>query len=143
MRKALLIKTLLLVMFLVYFTDCNRNKSVNGVVVSELLINVSKEQHVNYCELLKKAMNGDVEHIKQLSLLEFYEGVGYDHGSVVVDLIGIVGEDKFIQSLATINREQKHLITSYIEAGLEYGNNPNVQGKTLKEAFPKIHTFLN
>ncbi len=142
MRKVLLISILLLVMFLVCFADCSRNKSVNGVVVSEQLITVSKEQHIKYCKLLKKAMNGDTDYIKQLSLLEFYDGVGYDHGSVIVDLIEVVGEDKFIQALSAINKEQKQTIESYVEAGLEYGNNPNVQGKTLNEAFPKIYTFL-
>jgi hypothetical protein len=143
MKKVFVTKFLLFAVLSVCFTNCNRSKSVNGIVVSELLIIVSNGQGINYCKLLEKAINGDIGSIKQLSLLEFYDGIGYDHGSVIVDLIEIIGEDKFIQSLSTINKKQKQVIEGYIEAGLEYGNNPNIKSQTIKEAFPKIYTFLN
>jgi hypothetical protein len=142
MRKIFLNK-LLFLMLSVCFISCNRHKSVNGIVVSELLSIASNELQINYCKLLKEATKGNVFSIKQLSLLDFYDGVGYDHSLVIVDLIDFIGEDKFIQSLGTINEEQKNKIKSYLMVGLEYGNNPNLQKKTVKEAFPKIYVFLN
>jgi hypothetical protein len=123
------------------FFNCSRQKVINGIVVSELLLIVSKERHINYCQLLNEATKGNVTSIKQLALLEIYDGVGYDHGGVIVDLIELIGEDKFIQSLAAITNEQKRNVKSYIEAGLEYGN--NLQSKTFKKAFPKTYDFLN
>lgn len=136
---------LVLYAVLVYYAyNSDKPRYINGIYVSELVIIHSREkQKINYCKLLKKATNGDIGSIKQLSLLEFYDGVGYDHGSVIVDLIEIIGENKFIQSLETINKKQKQIIEGYIEAGLEYGNNQNIQAQTVKEAFPKIYTFLN
>ncbi|MDR1679613.1 MAG: hypothetical protein LBR81_07540 [Prevotellaceae bacterium] len=55
---------------------------------------------------------------------------------------GQMGEDKFIYSLGTISKEQKRQIEEYISIGLEYGNNPNFQNKTIQEVFPKIYTSL-
>ena len=124
------------------FVSCSRHEVVNGIVVSELLISASEKQNVNYSKLLRKATKGDVKSIKQLTLLSFYDASGYDHGSVIVDLIEIIGEDKFIQSLSQINYEQKQNVKAYIEVGLEYGNNQNIQTKTIEEAYPKIYTFL-
>jgi len=143
MKKVFLNKLLLLVMLSVCFVNCNRHKSINGIVVSELLLIASNKQHINYCKLLEEATKGNVSSIKQITLLDFYDGVGYDHSVVIVNLINLIGEDKFIQSLGTINEEQKNKIGSYLMAGLEYGDNPNLQGKAVKEAFPKIHNFLN
>lgn len=143
MKKTFVIKLLLFIMLSACLVNCSRNKVVNGIVVSELLLSVSKEQHVNYCKLLKEATTNDANSIKRLTLLDFYDGVSYDHSAVIVDLIYLIGEDKFIQSLGIINEEQKNKISSYLMAGLEYGNNPNLQGKTVKEAFPKVYIFLN
>jgi hypothetical protein len=95
--------------------------------------------------LLKKATTNDTNSIKQLALLDFSLGVvsSYDHGAVLVDLIELIGEDRFIRSLATISNEQKREIKSYIEVGLEYGNNPKLQAQTFNGAFPKTYDFLN
>ena len=93
--------------------------------------------------MLNKAIAKDANSIKQLTLLDFGDAAGYDHGTVIVDLIDLIGEEKFIQSLGAINEKQKNKLNSYLIVGIEYGNNPNLQGKTVKEAFPKIYDFLN
>jgi hypothetical protein len=138
---------LLLYAVLVYSAyNSDKPKYVNGIYVSGLVIIHSREQHkINYCKLLKKATINDANSIKQLTLLDFSFGgaSGYAHGAVIVDLIEIIGEDKFIESIMTISKEQKQVVKGYIEAGLEYGNNPNLQTQTLKETFPKIYVFLN
>ena len=134
-------KKLLSIIVFVCFACCG-SKVINGIEVSELLLIASKEQNIDYCKLLNEAIEGNNSSIRKLALLKFYDGAGYDHGAVVVDLIELIGEDKFIYSLTTINDEQKKWIKGYIEVGLEYGNNPNLQSQTFKEAFPKIYDFL-
>ena len=143
MKKRFVTKLLLFVILSMCFINCSRSKSVNEIEVSELLLSVSKEQHINYCKLLNEATKGDVTSIKQLVLLRFYDASGYDHGSVIVDLIKIIGEDKFIKSLATINKEEKQIVKGYLVVGLEYRNNSDLHAKTLKDVFPKIYIFLN
>lgn len=124
------------------FISCIRHEVVNGIVVSELLNSAAEKQNVNYSKLLKKAIEGDENSIKQLVLLNFYDASGYDHGAVIVDLIEIIGEDKFIESLSLINYEQKQNVKAYIEVGLEYGNNEKIKANTIEMAYPKIFTFL-
>lgn len=139
MKKILL----LLIMLSACFVNCSRNKVVEGIEVSELLLTVSKEQHINYCNLLSEALEGNINSIRELTLLEFYDATAYDHSSVIVDLIEVIGEDKFIQSLNSISTKQKQIAKGYIEAGLEFSNNPKLQSKTFKNAFPKTYVFLN
>jgi hypothetical protein len=134
-----------LVLFLLWI-DLVRDtgdRNVNGIYVSESLIIVAQEQNVDYCKLLNKAIEGNDDAIKQLALLKIYDGAGYDHSAVIVDLIKLIGENKFIYSLTSINNEKKKWIKKDIEAGLEYSNNPELQTLTFKEAFPKIYEFLN
>ncbi len=106
---------------------CCKGKVIRGIYVSESLLIVSEEQGIDYCKLLSKAVNGDDVSIMQLSILEFYESVGYDHGTVIVDLIEQIGENKFVHSFKIASTEQKNLVKRYIEAGLEYGNNPSLK----------------
>ena len=131
-----------LLILLVTLVGCKNNSVVNGIEVSELLIISANNQHVNYRKLLRESTEGNAKSTKELALLKFYDASGYDHGAVIVDLIDLIGEDKFIQSLSMINKKQKKDIEGYIEVGLEYGNNPKFQNKSIKEAFPKIYFFL-
>ena len=127
-----------------YLVSDTGDRYVNGIYVSKLLrISSNRKYTANYCELLNKAIAKDANSIKQLTLLDFGDAASYDHGTVIVDLIDLIGEEKFIQSLGTINEKQKNKLSSYLIVGIEYGNNPNLQGKTVKEAFPKIYDFLN
>jgi hypothetical protein len=122
----------------------DHNRTINGIDVPGMLcFNSWRDYEINYSKLLEKATMNDAKSIKRLILLDFDGAYGYDHGGVIVDLIGIIGEDKFIQSIATINIKQKKIVESYIKVGLEYGGNHNFQNKTFEEAFPKIYAFTN
>ncbi|MDY3529838.1 hypothetical protein PG593_08625 [Riemerella anatipestifer] len=123
--------------------SCNNKCIVDNIEVSELLGTVAKERSIDYCKLLKVALTGDKNAIKKLSLLEFDNAVGYDHGEVIVDLITVIGESEYIKAISTVNRDQKKIINSYIDVGLEYGNNPLLKGKNCKNAFPNLYVFLN
>ncbi len=136
-------RVLLFCILLLCLVNCSRQKDVNGIIVSELLINVTENYNINYCEILHDAINGNSITIKKLTLIELYDSIAYDHGSVLVDLIYIIGEDKFINSIITINQKEKNLVRGYLDAGLEYGNNPNLINQSLESAFPIIYKFLN
>jgi len=121
--------------------SCNNKCIVNNIEVSELLGTVAKEKSIDYCKLLKTALTDDKSAIKKLSLLEFDNAAGYDHGVVIVDLITVVGEAEYMKAISTANKEQKILINSYINVGLEYGNH-HLQGKDFKNVFPDLYVFL-
>ncbi len=130
---------------LLFCISCSNDKCTNvaGIEVSELLLMSSTKQDYNYCELLRNAVKADENSIKKLSLLQFYDAVGYDHGSVIVDLILLIGEAKYISAISGISSKVKSMIREYIEVGLEYGENPALKNKKLLTAFPKLYAFLN
>lgn len=135
-------KALLSIVLFMCFA-CSGHKEINGIEVSELLLIASKEQNIDYCKLLNEAFKGNDSSIRQLALLKIIDSAAYDHGAVLVELIEVIGEDKFIHSLTTINNDQKKWIKDYIKVGLEYGNNNHLKTQTIKEAFPKIYQFLH
>jgi len=120
-------------------------KSVRGIMVTTILIvNCEEKYNINYCKLLKKATANNANAIRQLTLLKFSGcETSYDHGAVIVGLIKRLGEDKFINSLGEISVQQRHSLESDIMAGMEYGGYSQLKDKTIKDAFPKIYTFLN
>ncbi|HBT73482.1 MAG TPA: hypothetical protein DEB37_14905 [Lysinibacillus sp.] len=131
----------ILLLFLLV-NSCSNKCVVAGIEVSELLGTAAKEKSIDYCGLLKVALSGDKNAVKKLSLLEFGNAVGYEHGEVIVDLITVIGETEYIKAISTANKEQKNLINSYIDVGLEYGNNPLLKGNDFKSAFPDLYVFL-
>lgn len=135
-------KTISIFFLLLLVNSCSNKCVVNNIEVSELLGTVAKEKSIDYCELLKVALTGDRKSIKRISLLEFGDATAYGQGAVVVDLIKAIGEKEYIKAIETTNKEQKNLISSYIDAGLEYGNNPLLKGKDFKNAFPYLYVFL-
>lgn len=135
-------KIICVCVLLLFINSCSNKCEVDNIEVSELLGTVAKEKSIDYCELLKVALTGDKNAIKKLSLLDFDNAVGYDHGAVIVDLITAIGETEYIKAISTTNREQKKLIHSYIDVGLEYGNNSLIKEKDFKSAFPDLYVFL-
>ncbi|MBC9798189.1 hypothetical protein [Sinomicrobium weinanense] len=130
-----------LVIFLLFFS-CNTPCNVDRIEVSELLLIKSEENAYHYCTLLKASMEGDENAIRELSVLDFSDSAGYDHGAVLVDLIGIIGEKEFINAIAAVDKKERKKIEAYIEVGLMYGGNPDLEEKPVEEAFPGLYAFL-
>lgn len=129
-------------LFLVLLISCDNKCKVGNIEVSELLATVAMEKSIDYCGLLKIALTGDEESIKILSLLEFNDSVGYDHGAILVDLVLIVGEEKYLQAILTVSKKQKILIESYLEIGLIYSKSGVPDNTDLEKIFPEVYSFL-
>ncbi len=122
--------------------SCEKKCNINGLEIGSLLISNAEKQGVNYCELVEKSFNHNTKAVKQLSLLNFENSAGYEHGEVVVKLVLQIGEKEFLDALQGINKSEMIKIESYLDVGLEYGNS-NLKGRTIKQAFPEVYLFLN
>ena len=126
---------------IIYFSG----KDVDGIYVEEELRIITDDHHgISYCQLLKKAINGNQEDIRKLMLLDFSDSgeASYDHGDVLVKLIDNLGEETIISSLGSqLTRKEKREIEAYITVGLEYGSNPH-HGQNPEEAFPLFYEYL-
>lgn len=142
MKSSRLIEIGVLLCLFLLFHSCSNECSVSGIKVSELLSTSSKEKGINYCTLLDNAANGNEIAIREISLLEFNDATGYDQGEVIVDLILVLGEEKYIKSIASISKKEKILIESYIEIGFAYSEDPNLKNKKFDKVLPRVYSFL-
>ena len=121
--------------------SCQSKKcGINKTEVSVLLLETANERNIDYCKILELAKSNDEFAIKQMSLLEFENAVGYDHGTILVELITLIGEEKYISSLKNINTIEKKNVFSYVLAGIEYGS--TIKSESFSKRFPKLFLFL-
>lgn len=135
-------KILSIIIICVFITSCEKKCTINGIEIGHLIISNAEAKGINYCELVEKSLQNDRHSIKQLSLLNFENSVGYEHGEIMVRLINILGEQKFINALDNVNKNEKNMIESYLDVGLEYGS-PSLKNRDAKQVFPELYSFLN
>lgn len=122
--------------------SCNSKCSVEGIDVPETIQISSKEKGINYCELLEKSLQKEKNSVVKLSLLDFDGSSGYDHGTILVDLVKKLGEDEYIVLINQVNSNEKKKIEAYLEVGLMYHYDDKLKEKSVDESFPKLSTFL-
>lgn len=127
-------RKLKLILLTLSFMSCG-DYSCKNEVISEFLLEFAIDNEYNYCQLYSESSKGDLESIKEISLLSFYDGLVYEHGLVLISLINKLGEDKYLESLTDTDIDERKKICSYLRAGLNHGN--------IKEAteFSKIFKF--
>lgn len=135
MRGVYLLLTVILI-------SCKQSYEVHGIVVSESLAAHTYDKEYDYKELLLASINGDKASIRQFSTLPTNDGTGYEHGAVLVDLVELIGEGQYIEALGSLKKQDKRVIASFLEVGLEYGNNPRLKNQRLENIFPELSRFI-
>ncbi|CAN5420768.1 hypothetical protein BH20BAC1_BH20BAC1_01240 [soil metagenome] len=123
----------------VFMTSCNRdNCSKNvGFKVDYHLFSKINIDGDTYCNLVNKALKGDVDPIRQLSKIKVYDGASYQHGAILIEVIDKISEQEYLNIIQILNnKEKKHIYYSVLAAGLEYTSNPKYMGKSIENAFP-------
>lgn len=134
-------KVISIIFFLFGITSCSKYNCSNNYI-SNYLLDYSIEKEYDYCNLFNSAKEGNEQHIKKFFLLPFYDGLAYEHGAVLLELIDVLGEKKIIESLKSINEKEKKLIQGYLMVGLDFTQNPKFKGKKLNVNYPSVHNFL-
>lgn len=142
MAKNSLLKIRLVISLSTLLFSCEDTCEVAEIKVSKLLIEQSSNQPYNYCGLLEGAVDNKPDSIRLLSLLEIFDGASYDHGTVLIDVIGKVGESNYVYALNKITPKQKRLVLGYLYAGVEYHYDNSIAKKNLQEIYPKVFEFL-
>ena len=69
----------------------------------------------------------------------------YDLGYVLTQIIYMIGEDEFLKTINNLTNDEKAILISFINVGLEYGDNDydNIQdNKRIEDEFPLIQQSL-
>ncbi len=126
----------------VFYVSCSYHKNCNKPYISDYLIDHSREKNYNYCELVDKSLNNDINSIKKISLLEFYDGMTYEHGAVIIELIHEIGEEKYLEAIKDISSDEKNKLRVYLTAGFDFTQNPKFRNKDFKTLFRRVSVFL-
>lgn len=120
---------------------------IDGVHINTALLEIMacEYPYIDYPDVVKRASEGSKEDIYLLCSLQFDCGFIYEHGSVLVDLIEILGEDKCVDMMKDIDYDQAIYFDTYISVGLcygwRYGNNPDYDYR-IKDIYPRIDSLL-
>ncbi|MEG0984729.1 hypothetical protein, partial [Algoriella sp.] len=69
----------------------------------------------------------------------------YDLGYVLTQIIYMIGEDEFLKTINNFTNDEKEILISFINVGLEYGDNDydNIQdNRKIENEFPIIQQTL-
>lgn len=111
-------------------------KNKAGIKITDTLKYHTSSRKINYCKMLNKAISEDPSELKSFLKIEIYDGAGYDHGSVLVDLIDYLGEYRFLELSDGLSDKSKANVIEYLEVGLEYNSE---EKRDLYSRFPVIY----
>jgi len=136
---------LLLYNTLSFFVDAiNDSEEVNGIYIGrEILHCAYDKKFINYRKLVRKAIKGNARAIRKIALIDCESSASsfIFNGSVLIDIIEIIGEERFIHIVRNMNKNQKILLRAGIFGGMDIQE--HLKGKKFKEVFPKIYAFVH
>lgn len=115
--------------------SCDNCQNKAGIKVSELLELHTSKRDINYCVILREAVNLDSASIVQLFTLEIQDGAIYDHAIVLMESTVYLGESTLIDYENSFTEQERYNIARFLRLGLEY---PIDEQKKLEDVFPKV-----
>jgi len=116
--------------------------NVEGIEPSYLLLTLSNRDDYDYCDSLDQALQGDLLALKRLTMFHFEGGSSYEHGIVLLEVIDRVGENKYLEAVKDFSKKEKKTIDRYLNAGLNFSQNPKFQSQRIDLIFPQVNAFL-
>ncbi|WP_431137634.1 hypothetical protein [Psychroserpens mesophilus] len=132
----------LTIYFLLIFTllSC-KEKVVDGIEIGQdLYIGQSLKQNKKLSELITQTLNKNSNALSELT--EFWCGGGagcYDLGIITSEIVYKMGESEFIKIATELESERKNSLKGLLNAGLEYGYEPD---RKIENEFPKLNKIL-
>lgn len=123
-------------------TSCMQKNCGTNIEIPESVLRIANEYNYDYCNLLKMSQARDQKAIRQFSLLHFSDGVSYEHGAVLIDLLDQLSENYYLNTIQSFSKDQRIVVYSSLAAGLDCTQNPKFTRKSFKDAFPELYSFL-
>lgn len=141
-----MIKTITLISILVFTISCTV-KEYKKVVIPYSINNRS--------DLISYKLKGIIDSAFRLESDAFIDFIelsntvdgesAYDLGYVLTQIIYMIGEDEFLKTINNFTNDEKEILISFINVGLEYGDNDydNIQdNRRIENEFPIIQQTL-
>ena len=141
-----MIKTITLISILVFTISCTV-KEYKKVVIPYSINNRSDLMSWKLKGIIDSAFRMESDAFRDFIVLSnTVEGESaYDLGYVLTQIIYMIGEDEFLKTINNLTNDEKAILISFINVGLEYGDNDydNIQdNKRIEDEFPLIQQKL-
>ncbi len=131
-----------IIYFLLIFTiwSCKQNE-VDGIKIGQdLFVGQTYEQNKKLSKLITETLKKDSKALAELT--EFWCGGGagcYDLGIITSEIVYKMGETEFIKIVTELNTDRKNSLKGLLNAGLEYGYEPD---RKIETEFPNLNRIL-
>ncbi|MEG1199869.1 MAG: hypothetical protein RSD53_10785 [Algoriella sp.] len=141
-----MIKTITLISILVFTISCTV-KEYKKVVIPYSINNRSDLMSYKLKGIIDSAFRLESDaFIDFIELSNTVDGESaYDLGYVLTQIIYMIGEDEFLKTINNFTNDEKEILISFINVGLEYGDNDydNIQdNRKIENEFPIIQQTL-
>ena len=141
-----MIKTITLISILVFTISCTV-KEYKKVVIPYSINNRSDLMSWKLKGIIDSAFRMESDAFRDFIVLSnTVDGESaYDLGYVLTQIIYMIGEDEFLKTINNLTNDEKAILISFINVGLEYGDNDydNIQdNKRIEDEFPLIQQKL-
>ncbi len=141
-----MIKTITLISILVFTISCTV-KEYKKVVIPYSINNRSDLMSYKLKGIIDSAFRLESDaFIDFIELSNTVDGESaYDLGYVLTQIIYMIGEDEFLKTINNFTNDEKEILISFINVGLEYGDNDydNIQdNRRIENEFPIIQQTL-
>ena len=141
-----MIKTITLISILVFTISCTV-KEYKKVVIPYSINNRSDLMSWKLKGIIDSAFRMESDAFRDFIVLSnTVEGESaYDLGYVLTQIIYMIGEDEFLKTINNFTNDEKEILISFINVGLEYGDNDydNIQdNRRIENEFPIIQQTL-
>ena len=75
--------------------------------------------HINYHKEYTESLKGNINSIKTLATLDFYEGFTREHGNNMIKVLEEVGDSTFSTVIELLTDEEKDKLFLYLKSGVD------------------------
>ncbi|MDO4200462.1 MAG: hypothetical protein Q4D57_06930 [Clostridia bacterium] len=119
-------------------------REVKGVWVSDMAIYLSREQDVNYCEMLSESLDGNIDSFRKFIQIKYFDGeYFYDHGYRVCKVISSYSQNDVAKCFSLFTQDELKDILWLLEVGLEYYSLSRDEVKKINNVIKQIEVKLN
>lgn len=98
------------------------------------------DRYNEYVSVLNRAYDGDTIALQDFIKIDYVnDGSGYDHGYVLLQLIKIIGDEKFAKTLQKMNNKTIKTVFQYIQVGVDASDK---EKNNLEKNYPRVMIVL-
>lgn len=108
-------------------------REVKGVLVSDMPISLSREHDINYCELLLKSLDGNIDSFRRFVQIDYLDGeYAYDHSYRVCKVVLSYSSNDVAKCISRFTPKDLERMCFWLDCGLSCGEDYSLSKDDVK-----------